>query len=279
MQALETTPATPATADLPTLLGCIDGLPSIPLVAQKVGEMVLDPRTDSGSIADVMRGDPALTAKVLRLVNSPYFGIPGGVSDVPRAIGFLGFTSLHQLVLTVSVFQVLNGPKDRVCRLFRHSLATGAAAEVIAKGVHFSDSAACFSAGLLHDLGRLALLKLEDTHGPFPRAMVNQVHPTVGEHLATRWRFPDMLRIAIAHHSHTPARGVSAELACLVDITVLSDLLTRRRGYGLEDEDVPELPPALLSRLGLCDGVEEEHDELLREAMEKSEMMLEVLLA
>lgn len=71
-----------------------DGLPTLPIVALKLGEVVHSKSASVQAVAEVLRSDPATSAKLLRLVNSPYFGIPGGVSDVARAIPFVGFNTL-----------------------------------------------------------------------------------------------------------------------------------------------------------------------------------------
>jgi len=262
------------------LLRGVENLPSIPTVAQEVGELVNDPRSDARKVAEVMRGDPALTAKVLRLVNSPYFAIPGGVSDVSRAISFLGFNTLHQLVLTVSVFGVLGGTskeeKERAEALFRHSLATGGAAEALAKLLGHPDPAGCFTAGLLHDMGRLAMLQLQ---GELDEDL--ELHEHLGLRLATKWRFPEQLRAAIGHHHEEEVRSrrrVPSQMHPVIDVTLLADVITKRNGYGVEGDE-PDLPKDVLERLNLLPSVEvKAHDEL-RRAMEKSEALMKVLAA
>ena len=212
----------PTRQELSRLVDQLDAIATIPLVAERVGQLVHDPRSDARSIAEAMRGDPALSAKVLKLVNSPYFGIPGGVSDVTRAISFLGFNTIHQLVLTVSVFKVLGNPADDAARLlFRHSLAAAGAAESIAEIVGHGTPAECFTAGLLHDLGKLALLQiapdvLRDAEQLAAREGISQHdaegalgilhHDAIGQRLARKWRFPLPLPRACAAPAHVSPR-------------------------------------------------------------------------
>ena len=85
--------------DTAKLAKALDSLPTLPVVAIQIGEVVHSKNASVQQVAEILRSDPSTSAKLLRLVNSPYFGIPGGVSDVSRAIPFVGFNTLYQLVL------------------------------------------------------------------------------------------------------------------------------------------------------------------------------------
>ena len=93
-------------AEYTDLLAKLKDIPTLPLVAVRVNELINDPNSSSADIAQVLKKDQVLTAKILRLVNSTYYSIPGGVADVQRALAFLGFNTLAQLVLSISVFSV-----------------------------------------------------------------------------------------------------------------------------------------------------------------------------
>src|SRR3569832_1657605 len=139
----------------------IDGLPTLPVVALRLGEVIHSKNVSVNQITELLKADPSISAKLLRLVNSPYFGIPGGVSDVARAIPFVGFRTLYQLVLSISVLETLRigagGLDPRM--LWTHSLTVATAARELAQEVRYSDPGACFTAGLLHDMGKIALAK------------------------------------------------------------------------------------------------------------------------
>lgn len=281
---------------LTRLIDGLDALPTIPLVAERVGQLVNDPRSDARAIAALMRDDPALTAKVLKLVNSPYFAIPGGVTDVARAISFLGFNTLHQLVLTVSVFKLLGNATDEAARsLFRHSLGVAGAAEALAEIVGHPAPAECFTAGMLHDLGKLAMLQVApeafgrtvelagrrgiSVHEAEAELALPQ-HETIGLRLARRWRFPLPLQVAIGqHHSHelVDRQNVARNLHPTIDITTLADAICHRRGLQTGDGSVPELPASILDRLNLTAAIEEKAHDQLRWKIEKSELLMEIL--
>ena len=108
-------------ADYSELLAKLQDIPTLPVVAMKVNELINDPNSSSADIAEVLKKDQVLTAKILRLVNSSYYAIPGGVADVQRALAFLGFNTLAQLVLSLSVFSRL--PRIRATRSSRCSIS------------------------------------------------------------------------------------------------------------------------------------------------------------
>ncbi len=285
-------------SNVPGILQRIQALPTIPVVAEQVGRLINDPRSDARAVAEVMRGDPALTAKVLRLVNSPYYAIPGGVSDVPRAISFLGFSTLYQLVLTASVFRIVEGTKERseVRQIFKHSLACAAAAESLAELLGHPAPGECFTAGLLHDIGKIALMHVAEDD--FVSALVSArrqgipmreaeleaglpSHDAAGLHLARSWRFPLSLQAVIGYHHHNdPASrsGLARHLNPSVDLVSLADTIARR---VVADPlaPVPEMPDTILERMGLLPSVETRvHDALWRK-VEKSQSFMEILCA
>src|SRR3954465_7763558 len=89
-------------ADYSELLAKLEDIPTLPVVAVKVNELINDPNSSSADIADVLKKDQVLTGKLLKLATSSYYAIPGGVTNVQRALAFLGFNTLAQLVLGLS---------------------------------------------------------------------------------------------------------------------------------------------------------------------------------
>jgi len=239
------------TIDIPTSepieLAALDSLPTLPVVAFQIGEVVHSRNASVQQVSDLLRSDPATSAKLLRLVNSPYFGIPGGVSDVARAIPFVGFHTLYQLVLSISVLDTLRidagGHDPRA--LWTHALTVATAAREIAEEIRFSDPGACFTAGLLHDMGKIALAKLaparlaaafetmraegvslevaELRHGLAP-------HDRIGSRLARQWKFPASLATPIEQHHAVHRIEVRERLAphlrTLTEIIAAADHLS-----------------------------------------------------
>ena len=186
----------------PLDLGELDSLPTLPVVALQIGEVVHSKTASVQQVADLLRSDPATSAKLLRLVNSPYFGIPGGVSDVARAISVLD---------TLRIGAGGHDPRA----LWTHSLTTATAARELAEEIRFSDPGGCFTAGLLHDMGEIALAKLapDKVAAAFETMRTEGVgigvaerlnglapHDRVGSRLARRWKFPASLATPIELH-------------------------------------------------------------------------------
>jgi putative nucleotidyltransferase with HDIG domain len=205
----------------------IEGLPTLPVVALRIGEVIHSKNVSVTQIAELLKTDPATSAKLLRLVNSPYFGIPGGVADVTRAIPFVGFNTLYQLVLGIGVLETLDVPGG-ARSLWLHALTVATAARELAIELRCPDDGACFTAGLLHDMGKIALAKLAPEKLAAAAAMVaaegitlqeaerrlNIVpHDRVGARLAKQWRFPANLTTPIEQHHSVHLPGVRERLA------------------------------------------------------------------
>jgi putative nucleotidyltransferase with HDIG domain len=280
------------------VLARVDNLPTLSQVAVRVGELVNDPRTNVRDIAAAMQNDPSLSAKVLRLVNSPYYAIPGGVSDVARAISFVGFSTLHQLVLSVSVLRNLRTPGGAGidgAGLWLHALAVATCAEVIARRIGARDPGTCFTAGLMHDVGKIALALTEpERYGSAvstarregvpmhvaERRVGLPTHDRVGSRLGRRWRFPAHLLAPIElHHAHGEQirRSVSPSLLTIIDVVSSADAMCRRFALGDGGSPPPEGLGDELARLGLTTlQVDPIHIELMQR-LERSKIFLELV--
>ncbi len=265
-------------------LQAIDSLPTLPIVALQIGEVIHARNASVQQVAEILRGDPAISAKPLKLVNSPYFGIPGGVSDVGRAIPFVGFNTLYQLVLTISVFETLDSTSGGFDArgLWLHSLAVATAARELATEVRSPDTGACFTAGLLHDMGKIALAKVDPDRFTQAIALARDTgvttaeaerrfdlppHDVLGSRLARQWRFPATLSTPIEHH-HTVHRSdvrdrLAPNLRAIAEIVSIADVVAERvgepfaAGVGSADSNAcgKDTPPAqhaeLLERNGM----------------------------
>lgn len=283
-------------------LKALDSLPTLPVVALRIGEVVHSKNASVQQVADVLRSDPATSAKLLRLVNSPYFGIPGGVSDVARAIPFVGFNTLYQLVLSITVFDTLRIGIDGVDprALWTHSLTVATAARELAQEVRYSDPGACFTAGLLHDMGKIALAKIdpkrlvaalttmrtegisqevaEKQHGLIP-------HDRVGSQLAKLWKFPAGLVTPIEqHHSvHRPEvrERLVPHLRTITEIVAAADHLSLACQSTFEtvtfEEDGERDAADLFSRNGLGADQQRGLVDRTRRELERSRLFLSLL--
>ncbi len=195
---------------------------SLPALVLRLNEMVEDPACSAADIGNTIACDPALTARLLRIVNSPFYGFPQKVDTIPMAVTILGTRQLRDLVLATAVVHTLRGAGAPVEaeRFWRHSVACGLAARETARALRLVNVERLFIAGLLHDIGKLVMLTalpegyrrlLDRLHDEDPSAELEQEvfgfdHTQVGRELMRRWRLPESLVEPVAWH-HAPHRA------------------------------------------------------------------------
>jgi putative nucleotidyltransferase with HDIG domain len=254
------------------LLAKLQDIPTLPIVAMKVNELINDPNSSGADIAAVMKKDQVLTAKVLRLVNSSYYSIPGGVSDVQRALAFLGFNTVAQLVLSLSVFSVFglgDNPDFPMLEFWKHALGTAVCSEALAKRLKVARPEEAFTCGLLHDVGKLVLhqidpVRLADivretrkggrTFVDVEREWDLPGHSFMGEVIATKWGLPQVIRLAIRYHHFDVSKmgSVLASAKPVIHIVRLANQLCVRKKIGHSgDCSQGEIAPDMLAHLGL----------------------------
>lgn len=199
-------------------------LVSLPDVVYRVNQMVDDPDTGAAQIAQTISEDPALTARLLKVVNSPMFGFPSSVDTVSMAITILGTRQLRDLVLATAVVTQFQEMPDVVVSMetfWCHSICTAIAARTISQELKANNSERFFVAGLLHDIGKLLMF---NTHpdassqvielSPEPdidkmmleRSIFGFTHADVSAELLSHWNLPDSL-IEPAKYHHHPIRA------------------------------------------------------------------------
>ena len=209
-------------------------LPSLPEVVLQLVEKLQDANADIESIAHLMSLDQALSAQVLRLANSPFYGLSGRIGSIRDGINILGLGQIRALVLAAVMtaqFERLHGQHLHMHSFWRHCIACAVASRALARAAGL-DEATAFAAGLLHDMGRLALDSLypeavghliniaarEDL--PMHRMELRHFgvsHTEVGAWLARHWHLEPGICSAIATH-HEPAENDELELADLVHV-------------------------------------------------------------
>lgn len=251
----------------------LSNLPTLPGVVQVVCSMVEDQQLGAQDIGEVISRDQVLSAKILRLVNSPVYGFPGRISSVNHAIVLLGFNVVKGLVLSSAVFDGLSGGMEG---LWEHSLGTALISRRIAKELKHPDAEEIMVAGLLHDLGKVVTSFLEPEAYEEARryAEAHHTHISVGEKevfgidhtrvsswLGWRWHLPERLTDTLAYH-HRPERAKQGkEVTAMVHV---ADILARGMGYGSGgDMSMPPLDHASYQALGLSF---EQIDDILEDA-------------
>ncbi len=236
----------------------IAGLPTLPLILDKTTRMLDDPDVSASDVGRVIVKDQSIASKVLRLVNSAFYGCPRQISTISQAVVILGFNIVKNIVLSVSVFESFSQDSetdefDRYA-FWEHSIACGAATRVISKHLGVKDSEEAFVGGLLHDIGKLVLeqflteeflkiVHLVQEKGisitEAEKEVLEITHPQVGRYLAQKWNLPQLLEETIAYH-HDPT---SADFQHkLVSAVHLADAIVKGLGVGYSGDDlVPQI--------------------------------------
>lgn len=271
--------------------GVIDrivGLPTLPTIIGKITELMQDPKTVANDIGKAIGEDQALAAKVLKLVNSAFYGFPRKISTVGQAVVILGFSALRNIVLTASIVNLFPSDKSQKISFDRdafwtHSIATGIAAKVIAKRVGFKDGEKAFIAGLLHDIGKLIVDQF--IHEDFEKVMqyvnandclfveaelevLKTDHTQVGGWLGEKWKLPsDLVNVISMHHQPMYAKE-DTKLACIV---LLGDIIVRALGIGFGgDNKIPIIEDNAWNELGVSLNMIEKIMVEIYEEVEKS---------
>ncbi len=199
-------------------------LPALPTVAMEVVELVDNPKTSASRLGRLISTDQALTAKVLKIANSPFYGFPRKISTIDFAIIVLGYDALKEIVISISLVSSLQKKSDSIFDakgFWDHSITSGVLARRLARDLGYRVSGEVFVGGLLHDMGISVLHRyfrneykriaeiLADTDLNAIEAeesVLGVTHAEVGGWLAERWNLPDHLVEAISYH-HTPSRA------------------------------------------------------------------------
>ncbi|MFH1138060.1 MAG: HDOD domain-containing protein [Pseudomonadota bacterium] len=239
----------------------IKNLPTLPGIVQKISRMVENPETSSADVGRLISQDQVLSAKVLKMANSAFFGMSRQISSITQALIILGFDVVKGLVLSASVFEMM---KKGMVGLWEHSIGCAAAAGVVAERLGRSDKEEVLVAGLLHDLGKLVLtLQLPEDSARVvalarekkisfyeaERQLLDFTHGDVGLWLAEHWNLPDNLSEPMRFH-HQPERArMAPEQTAIVH---LANIIIRARGIGFSgDRYVPALSAQAWKLLGL----------------------------
>jgi HD-like signal output (HDOD) protein len=265
-------------------------VPTLPAIVARVLEVLNTPNASADTAARLIGKDLALSAKVLRLANSAFYGIPRTIASVDQAIVILGFQTVRSLVMSASVMKLLgkgSGHLDRRA-IWRHSVAAALISRIVTKkfGRRLGlDVEAAFMASLLHKIGILILdgteandyrkvldAAVEENAPSLPdleRLHLQIDHAAVGGMLAERWGLPEELRDPIAFHLAPVQSQNQKELSAVVH---LSSYLAESAGYAafegfsqwpLDPEIFPILQcePSVLPELGAVLKVELEKAE------------------
>ncbi|MBM4176719.1 MAG: HDOD domain-containing protein [Ignavibacteria bacterium] len=200
-------------------------LPTLPNVANEIMNMIDKPYVSAAKLAKLISQDQGMVAKILSLANSPVYGLTQKVSTIELAIVVLGFDTIKELIISLSI---LNSAQSRNERYFntnyfgKHSILCGTVARMLANDFGYRVSGEAFIAGLLHDIGISTMQKYLTSEFNLiselrfyqkisqldaEKIIIGKTHPEIGSHLASKWNFPAQLIESIRFH-HSPSEAV-----------------------------------------------------------------------
>ena len=247
----------------------IDDLPTLPQVISRIIDLTEDETSSAKDLTAILENDHAISARILRLANSPFYGLAHKVDSIGRAVVLLGFDAVRGLALATTVVEMFARRKQSVLTpedFWMHSFGAAKAAQMLcAKHCQVASREGCFTIALLHDVGKylfaiilgdqyLAIVsEAQEARRPLHQAERERLgtdHAELGAWLLDKWCFPEAFRDVIAHLYRRPEYSgpYTAELA----VVALAGVLSQRAGFGDAGDWLdPEWDEELLEHLGL----------------------------
>lgn len=262
---------------------------TLPEVTIKIIEIVEDPKSTARDLHEIIKNDPALSVKVLKVVNSAFYGLPGQIASVDRAIILLGLSAVKNIAIAASIARLFKG--GRVSQhfsasdLWRHSVAVAVASHDIAKATpHPVLLNEVFVAGMIHDIGMLVerqvfpeefsqvvdeCLETDIDFLACERKLIGADHQAFGVGLTTKWKFPRHLRASVGFH-HNP-EALSAELRNMATLIQIADVMCCQEQLGFyltsrNDEITDEMIETIDVTRAQLDGIRAALPEQVAEA-------------
>lgn len=243
----------------------VKDLPTLPGVLEEVAVLVQDPNTSTDQISKAISRDQVLSAKVLKMVNSPIYGFPGRIGSIQHALVLLGFNVIKGIIISTSVFDVMN---ENMKGLWEHSLGCALASSAIARAIGCKDPEEYAVAGLLHDIGKVvaavqlpesraaidALVREKDlSYRKAEAEVLGFAHDRINLWLCTYWNLPPNLKEGLSYHHRPMSASLYPKVAQVVHV---ADFLARLYGVGSGgDDQVSVLDEGVLEALEITPEV------------------------
>lgn len=288
--------------ELKLLVQKITDLPTLPVMMATITRLMQDPHTSAEELGRAIATDPALVSKVLKLVNSAFYGFPGRISTITQAIVILGFSTIRNVVLTTSILKSFGRNSNQkgfnIESFWEHSLLTGAIARSLAMERDANFIEETFIAGLLHDMGRIILIQkltpdfekviahreskscswIDAEH-----AVLGVSHGEIGGWLARKWNLPIPFVEVMRFHHH-PLASLETTPAPQKDTTNLiflvhaADTLSKLLKDGKIDIDAVQfIEPKVRQELHLDEAHWESFQRRAGDEIEKARGFMEIL--
>jgi putative nucleotidyltransferase with HDIG domain len=286
----------PVNPELQEKITQITNLPTLPQVATRLMNVVNDPLTSSSDVAFIVGQDLSLSAKVLRLANSAFYGMPRTITNINNAVVILGLRVINTMVLSLTVFDMFPGDNQRPLfdrrAFWKHSLACATIAKMLARKLErfmLLDPEEAFCSGLLHDIGKVVMEQY--LHDDFREALalageknvslyeaeqqrLGYTHTDVADWLISGWQLPVELQAPLVYH-HTPTTSEQ----CFDGICVChyADHICYETGLTLNaSPTAPPLSEQCVGRLNLSEQDIEFVKNTLPQELEKMMVFLDI---
>ena len=241
----------------------------MPAAALKLLTLLKDENTSNVQIEQILRYEPGLTANILKMTNSAFFGLPKKIGSIRQAVLLIGWKKLIQIVLASCVSAIIDKPVQgydlSAGDLWRHCVAVSVASELLVKELKLSVPEEMFTAALLHDVGKMvlgryikedvALIDGEEMQSmsfeQVERSMFGIDHAEIGADILRNWSFPPTMISAVRWHHDPDAAPISSHL---IDVVHVADVLCVMSGIGVGREGLQYRPsPTACERIGLTE--------------------------
>jgi HD-like signal output (HDOD) protein len=270
----------------------ISHIATLPEVTMKIIQLVEDPDSTANDLNKVISNDPALGARILKVVNSAFYGLPGQIGSINRAIVLLGLNAVKNIAIAASLAKLFRGGKIAnnfdARDLWSHSIASATGTKLLAKhaGLGLPDEA--FLAGLIHNIG--IMVEIQARRPKFVEVMekleanpdlklreaeqeiLGATHEQFGTALCKLWKFPQSFQYVTGFH-HNPM-DLNEKNRMLTGLVHIADILAAKLELGFSrGTEADEIDPALLLQLNLTQEQIDEVAQALPEAMEETKAL------
>jgi len=277
-----------------TAIKSISHIATLPEITVKIIELVEDPKSTAQDLHQVIANDPALCSRILKVVNSAFYGLPRQIGSINRAIVLLGLNAVKNIAIAASLTKLFRGgelcPQFSARDLWIHSIATAAAAKSVCDKLQLGLPDEAFLAGLIHDIGIMVEMQAcrDDLVQVFddlnmdadgvPQNEMREVemriigadHCAFGARLCEAWKFPKSFGYVTGFH-HTPL-DLPAGNRTLVSVVYVADRIAARSGFGFRgDLTSLDIDPAVLSEIRMNDEQVQQVCEALPQLYEEVE--------
>ncbi len=240
--------------NLNSLVHKIKAIPTLPTVFSQLSDAMTNPRVSNDDVTKIISSDQAASIKVLKVVNSAFYGFAGRIDTISRAIMYLGLNEVRNLILALSVINLFKKNKTllnfRPSEFWSHSIAVGIITRLVGSSIEVKNLENYFIAGILHDIGKLVFFEFAEedyikvlTFVEEKKCLIKDAekevfgfdHSTLGDLLCEKWKIPNSIRNAIRYH-HS---GISdASTNQLVSSVHIADIAARALNLGYPGDNL-----------------------------------------